>query len=622
MNDIISKGYARKVPAAGLASEDCKSTWYIPHHGVYHPQKPEKTRVVFDCSCQYLGSSLNKALLQGRDLANSLVGVLVRFRQEPVAVMADIEAMFYQVRVPESQFDCLRFVWWLNGNVDDSLEDYQMAVHLFGAVSPSCANFALQKTALDNETSFGRAAADTLRKNFYVDDMLKSVSDVATAVTLISAVKQMCVSGGFRLTKFVSNSREVLETISVSDRAKNVVSVDLSQSALPVERALGVHWCVENDTLGFRIVLKDKPLTRRGMLSTISSVYDPLGLVAPFLLKGKKLFQYMCSSHLDWDQPIVGEERAIWERWRACLPSLAMIEVPRCVKLLGFSLVSAELHHFSDVSHTGYGQCSYLRLTDADGQVHCAIGKSRVTPAKSVTIPRLELTAATVSVKVSRMLESEIQYENLRSIYWTDSKAVLGYIRSEAGRFHIFVANRVQLIRDNSDISAWNYVESNINPADDASRGLDCENVSSSHRWFTGPSFLWKTCDNWPIQSHTVLEPSAECDPEVKKHVTVCATLTAVISIDIIDRLLSYHSSWYKLKKSMAWILILIKQLYHKVKGMQLRDMTERLTVDELQSAEMAILKYVQKQTFSEEIAAQESRSVSESRVIFTACHL
>jgi len=79
--------------------------WYIPHHGVYHPNKPGKIRVVFDCSCQYLGSSLNKALLQGPDLTNSLVGVLIRFRQEPIAVMADVEAMFHQVRVPETQLD-------------------------------------------------------------------------------------------------------------------------------------------------------------------------------------------------------------------------------------------------------------------------------------------------------------------------------------------------------------------------------------------------------------------------------------------------------------------------------------------------------------------------------------
>jgi len=280
----------------------------------------KKIRVVFDCSCQYLGSSLNRVLLQGPDLTNSLVGVLIRFRQESIALMADIEAMFYQVRVPESQLDYLRFVWWPDGNVNVSLEYYQMTVHLFGAVSsPSCANFALRKTASDNEADFREEAADTLRKNFHVDDMLKSVADISTAKTLASAVHQICAKGGFHLTKFVSNSQEVLASIAESDRAKNTVNVDLSQTTVPVERALGVHWCVENDTLGFRIILKDRPLTRRGVLSTISSIYDPLGLVAPFLLKGKRLLQHLCNIHLDWYQQIEGEERAVWEQWRTCL---------------------------------------------------------------------------------------------------------------------------------------------------------------------------------------------------------------------------------------------------------------------------------------------------------------
>jgi len=230
-----------------------------------------------------------------------------------------------------------------------------------------------------------------------------------------------------------------------------------------------------------------------------------------------------------------------------------------------------------------------LRFVNAEGQVHCSlvIGKSRVTPAKPVTIPRLELTAATVSAKVGHMLEVEMQLSNLQSMYWKDSKAVLGYIGNEARRFHTFVASRVQLIRDKSTTSAWNYIESEINPADDASRGFDCRGISTSHRWFTGPSFLSKTRDHWPSQA--VLEPVTECDPEIKKHATVCATREVVSNSEIIDRLLNYHSSWYELKKSAAWILVLIKQLYNKVKGIQLRGMTEKLTVDELQSAEVAI---------------------------------
>ena len=473
MNDIIDKGYARKVPNTPVDESETGSRWYIPHHGVYHPQKPDKIRVVFDCSCQYIGRSLNKELLQGPVLTNSLVGVLIRFRQEPIAFMADIESMFYQVRVPESQLDFLRFVWWPDGNTEVEPDEYQMQVHLFGAISsPSCATFALQKTADDNEIEFGTEAADTLRKNFYVDDLLKSVESVPIAVKAVTAMQRMCSAGGFRLTKFVSNDRRVLEKIPFNDRVKNIMNVDLTQTVLPMERALGVHWCVESDILGFRITLKDKPLTRRGVLSTISSIYDPMGLAAPFLMTGKRILQGLCSAKMDWDDEVGEKDRALWEKWRNQLPLLENIEVTRCFKPHGFGRVmSANLHHFSDASQIGYGQSSYLRLVDVDGHVHCSLvmGKSRVAPLKPVTIPRLELTAATVSVKVGAMLESELPYDNISSTYWTDSRVVLGYINNDVRRFHMFVANRVQMIRENSDITTWRYVDSDCNPADDAS---------------------------------------------------------------------------------------------------------------------------------------------------------
>lgn len=110
MNKVIQSGYAERVPE-GKVSEGNKSVWYIPHHGVYHPKKPNKIRVVFDCSAQFEGESLNKHLLQGPDLTNNLTGVLFRFRREPIALMCDIEAMFYQVKVTEEYRDLLRFLW-------------------------------------------------------------------------------------------------------------------------------------------------------------------------------------------------------------------------------------------------------------------------------------------------------------------------------------------------------------------------------------------------------------------------------------------------------------------------------------------------------------------------------
>ncbi|XP_077870546.1 uncharacterized protein LOC144364509, partial [Saccoglossus kowalevskii] len=117
MNDLIHKEHAVKIPEEQLYKDGGK-IWYIPHHGVYHSKKPDKIRIVIDCSAKYQGVSLNDYLLQGPDLTNNLLGVLLKFRQEDIAVMSDIEAMFHQVRVPQEDSDCLSFYWWPNGDLE------------------------------------------------------------------------------------------------------------------------------------------------------------------------------------------------------------------------------------------------------------------------------------------------------------------------------------------------------------------------------------------------------------------------------------------------------------------------------------------------------------------------
>ena len=457
MSSIIAKGFARKVPSH-LIPAKTGQVWYIPHHGVYHAKKPNKIRVVFDCSARFGGTSLNDKLLQGPDLTNRLVGVLTRFREEPIAFMGDIDAMFHQVRVPEGQRDFLRFLWWPDGDLTQDLEEYQTNVHLFGAVSsPSCSNFALRKAADDAEEIVGTETADVLRKNFYVDDCLRSEGKEDTAIERIGDVRHACAHGGFNLAKFVSNSKNVLESIPEEVRAPEVRSLELGSDYYPVERALGVQWAIESDMFGFRIVIKDQPLTRRGILSTISSVYDPLGIAAPFLLVGKKILQDLCRTKLGWDDEISEEFRVRWERWRGQLPALERFSMERCLKPNNFGVVvSRQIHSFSDASSTGYGQVSCLRMENERGDVHCAFlkGKARVAPVKTMTIPRLELTAATVSVRVVEMIARELDEPVNSRHFWTDSTTVLKYISNEN------VANRVQTIRDATNPYQWRCVSS------------------------------------------------------------------------------------------------------------------------------------------------------------------
>lgn len=187
----------------------------------------------------------------------------MRFRQEPVALMADIESMFYQVRVPDEDADLLRFLWWPGGDLNEEVAEYRMCVHLFGAtLSPSCASYALRRTAEDAAATTSPKTTETVLKNFYVDDCLKSVPTKDEAVNFVRELMTLCARDGFHLTKWVSNSRILLGFIPGNERAAEVKDLDLQHDELPLERALGVQWCTSSDSFKFKIQLPDKPCTR------------------------------------------------------------------------------------------------------------------------------------------------------------------------------------------------------------------------------------------------------------------------------------------------------------------------------------------------------------------------
>ena len=228
--------------------------------------------MVFDRSAELKEVLLNKNLMSGSDLTNQIVGVLTRFREKPVVIMGDIESMFHQVMVPREDRSLLRFLWWEDHDINGSAKDFEMCVHVFGGTSsPSCCNYALKRTAYDNRSRYQTDVMDTLNRNFYVDDLLKSAKDVKTAIRLLHDVISMCADSGFWLTKFVSNQIEVLDSIPEEDKIIGDVSLN-SGTSFATEKALGVNWDIGSDTLGFKLNLDGKPTTRHQMLSMISKI--------------------------------------------------------------------------------------------------------------------------------------------------------------------------------------------------------------------------------------------------------------------------------------------------------------------------------------------------------------
>lgn len=186
---------------------DCSvgAIWYLPHHPVLNTNKPGKVHVVFDCAAKLQGTSLNDQLLEGPDLTNNLVGILMCFRQEPVALLAEVELTFHQVCVSSNDCDALRFLWQPNNDLNCEPEEYQMMVHQAVLTSVSCQKF--RKEAVDI---------------VHINDCLKSVPSETEGIGLVSELHTLLSNGGFHLTKWISNSRKVIYCIPLSERVESV----------------------------------------------------------------------------------------------------------------------------------------------------------------------------------------------------------------------------------------------------------------------------------------------------------------------------------------------------------------------------------------------------------------
>ena len=594
MKTMLENGHAEQIPEEEVETIDGKN-FYLIHFSVEHKQK-KKIRIVFDCSLKYAGLSLNDVLLQGPDLANNLVGVLLRFRQDEIAFSADIKSMFYQVGVPKHDADYMRFLWYPNGDITKKPVPHRILVHVFGArSSPSCANYALKHVAEVESTNISKPAKTTLKKAFYVDDLLKSSPDEIKAMKIAHEVSHLLRKNGFELVGFVSNSRRLLESFPKEILSKTVKELDLKHDELPYDRALGMVWNTQEDNISYKVNLKPHPRTKRGILSTLFSIYDPLFLVAPAVLTGKRMFQELCSRKIGWDEPLDQKTLSEWDRWTEDLPLLSRYEIPRCLIPSRTENTTLQMHTFCDGSMTGYGAVSYLRVKTEDGstevKVRIIMAKSRLTPLNRgalKTVPRIELNSAKLAVMLWSQIMSELDVEIDQSYFWSDSTTVLNYVKSESGRFKTFVANRVDFIRSKTKIEQWRHVPSEDNAADILSRGSkSIGRFVGDDSWKYGPSFLSKNENEWP--SSTVIKQDPLNNEEMKK-ISACVVQTKESPT---SKLLNSVSNWDKLVLRVG-VFLSLKDHFHTK-----RDLTP-LTRSDFDRSELEIWRFVQQNHMKE----------------------
>ena len=599
MKEMLSLGFAEKVPAGSLQVNDGK-VWYLTHHGVYHPSKG-KLRVVFDCSMKFNNVSLNDKLLQGVDLTNNLLSVLLKFREFKIGILADIRKMFYQVKVPNSDRDYLRYFWFPDGNLNKEPVEYRLKVHVFGArSSPSCANFALKNTVNLNPSKFSLESQGSVQEDFYVDDWVKSVDSVCEGKQLVREVTAMVSQAGFELASFSSNSRELLADLPVSKLSNKLSQIELLNEGLPYERALGVMWNSELDYFEFSINFKEFECTKRGILSTTFSIYDPFGFASPVILPAKRVFQLACAAKIDWDEILPLYLKSKWDLWFQCINNLSNFRIPRCYSKLDKDSISKyEVHIFCDGSETAYAAVAFLRVESPTG-VQCSLllSKSRLTPVSNKTlktVPRIELAAASLAVKVKLIIEYSLTLKICNYAFWSDSVTVLHYINNDSTRFQRFVANKVAYIRTHSEPQQWRYVPSEVNIADMASRSTTVAKLLNCQQWIRGPDFLVLNQNEWPVCPESKVAAVADLEVRQSNYSSKAEHLK-----DPIEELFNSCSSLHKLKRRVCWFLKMKTFLRKKSK------FSLELTVQDMKDAEFAIFSFVQHKHFNNEISSLE----------------
>ncbi|XP_077389538.1 uncharacterized protein LOC144026608 [Festucalex cinctus] len=606
MEKIFSNDHAEIAPSLN-EGEEC---WYLPTFGVYHPQKKNQIRVVFDSSAQFAGVSLNNVLLTGPDLNNTLIGVLLRFRKGSIAVMADIQQMFHCFRVQEDHRNFLRFLWHKDNDVNKEVIDYRMKVHVFGnSPSPAVAVYGLRKAICAGAKDHGADTVNFVWRHFYVDDGLISVSSPAEAIDLLRRTQASLAESNLRLHKFASNSPEVMQAFSPEDCARSAKDLNLDDDEMQSQRSLGLIWETKTDTFTYSVTTTTKPFTRRGVLSTVNSIFDPLGLLAPFTIQGRALLRELTAECSDWDTPLPEVKQSKWETWRNSLQDLKELHVPRAFTCTSLSTATRrELYLFADASTKAIGAVAYLKAVQTNGEVQVGfiMGKAKLAPLSGPTIPRLELCAAVLAVEMADLIKEEMDLRFDAVHFYTDSKVVLGYICNMSKRFYTYVHNRVQRIHQSSKPEQWHYVRTEENPADHASRSLSAAQLVKS-TWFTGPVFIHRppTRTTQVSGMFDLIEPGRDCEikPEVKSYVTYLQPL--------ITKRFEHFSTFKSLVRATANLIHMAKSfngtnLNSECNGWHKCHIPR--TTDEMAQAKNFILKETQKAHFEKELSAMAAR--------------
>ena len=522
MQDMVDRGVSRKLSPKEI--EDWTGpSFYISHLAVTNPKSTSTPiRIVFNSSQSHNGISLNNCLAKGPDsYSNSIIGLLIRWRENKVAMVADIKKMFHSIYLQDLETHCHRYLWRdMDPNKNPDVYVIQR-VNMGDRPASAIATEALKLTAELQKKEYPEAA-ELIIHSSYMDDLVDSVENSPAASKLAGQVDAVLSQGGFRIKCWQFSSQD-----SAHDSTGQVAAAGLLKCASEGETAvLGVNWIPEEDLIVIHTTIDfsfnssgayDKPslelmklsqlvpqdLSRRMVLQKVMSLYDPLGIISPFLLKAKILLRKTWELKLGWDDALPCDIRISWVQFFEQLCKVEGMKFDRALTPKE-ATGSPWLIIFSDGGNLAYGFAAYIRWKLKNGNYWCRLimAKSRIAPLHKTTTPRMELNGAVLSKRARQVIESEMRLKFEKVIHLVDSLTVHCMLHKTSTRFQIYEGSRIGEIQAATagDMSEWAWLPGSSNVADHVTRGLNPDELSQNSIWWTGPPMLYLDYDRWGIK--------------------------------------------------------------------------------------------------------------------------
>ncbi|GBL92837.1 hypothetical protein AVEN_51225-1, partial [Araneus ventricosus] len=595
-------------------NEDIKSGYYMPHRAVIRDDKiTSQVRIVYDCSSKANEDkkSLNDSLETGVNLYVNILDAILKFRENQVAFCGDLEKAFLMIEIAEEDRKYLKFLWFPNDTVN-STQTFQLNRLPFGLTTSPFAlacvlKFHIKKFKDDYPKCY------EMLNSLYVDDLYYGAETAQDAYQLTSSAIEILRSAGFNLRKLRTNCSELNKLWCENGYKENT---DHGQGS----GFLGLNWDPIEDKI--KLNLRDvrnslesgiaNGTTKRHVLRIISQIFDPCGLISPFVITAKILMQELWEKGLKWDEQLPSGLEEKWRTWCSEFAHIDNLQIER--KLFSNAgMREISLHVFCDASPKAYGAVAYFRYITEEGRVKVSfiISKSKVAPLKTLTLARLELMAALIAARLAKYLLNTFPSLTKEIFLWSDSKIVLHWLKGSSKIWKPFVSNRVAQVQLLTPPNCWNHCSGSENPADFTTRGESTRKFLTSFLWWMGPAWLSQPVQSWPVQC-LPNPPDGMCGEEViaseRRRTAIVNTMVTTTNDDncisgCID--IDKYSNLGKLLRVTAWV----RRFVHNAKPGPLK-LRGPLCASELQEALYSWIKATQLKHFGRELKQLLSKGI------------